>query len=659
MFLAFYFILMDQNLLKIRHSLAHIMAQAIQRIIDPNVKLGIGPAIDNGFYYDIELTNSYNLSDKDLKKIEKTMKEIIKEDQKFKKVVLEVDKAKDILSYLWQNYKLELLEEIMNKWEEISFYINIVSLPSDKVKNFLQRFNEEYYKLYQWLKEKFGLDLGLSSDEFPVFIDLCEWPHVEKTSDIPVDSFKLYKVAGAYRRGDENNPMLTRVYWYAFNSKQDLQDYLKFLEEAKKRDHRVLGPKLGLFTIQPEEVGPGLVLRKPKWATIFNILADLMAKECEKRWYIPVRTPHIWKKNLWETSWHWWFYNDSMYPPLELWMTLEDWQDNRKPKESEVYLLKPMNCPFHVQIYKDDIHSYKELPIRYWEFWTVYRYEKKGELWGLTRVRWFTQDDAHIICRPSQVKEEFSKTVDFVLDILSKFWFDDIEIFISLSDPSSNKYVWDKKMWKLAESSIEEVLQEKGINYTKEIWEAAFYGPKADFKIKDALGRLWQCSTVQFDFNLPERFDMYYINEKWEKERPFMIHRAIYWSFERFIWILIEHFGGAFPFWLAPEQIRIIPLLKVQKVEEKEDGENILSYAMEIYEQLKNSWFRVKVDLSEASLAKKIRNAEIEKIPYVIVIWEKEFQNKKIAVRDRDTKQQFEIDLLWFIDKIQKYLKSW
>ena len=637
---------MEEGILKIRHSLAHIMAQAVQRKIDAKVKLGIWPAIDNGFYYDILFSEWKSVSDKDLKSIEKEMKNIIKEWQTFNKKVLDADQAKDILKFLWQDFKIELVDEFAANGEEISFYYNIINAPTDKIEKILNSASNEYIQFYKQVNEKLKDIFDLSENEFITFVDLCEWPHVEKTSDINPKSFKLVKVAWAYRRWDEHNPMMTRIYWYAFQTPEELQNYLKFLEEAKKRDHRILGPKLGLYTIQPEEVGSGLILRKPKWATIFNILADLMAKECTQRDYIPVRTPHIWKKSLWETSWHWGFYNDSMYPPIELWMTLEDWQDNRKPKESEVYLLKPMNCPFHVQIYKDDIHSYKELPIRYWEFGTVYRYEKKWELGGLTRVRWFTQDDAHIICRPSQVKEEFGKTVDFVLDILKKFGFDDVQIFISLSDPKSDKYVWDKKMWQLAEQSIEEVLKEKWLEYTKEEWEAAFYGPKADFKIKDALWRLWQCSTVQFDFNLPERFDMYYINEEWEKERPFMIHRAIYGSFERFIWILIEHYAGAFPFWLAPEQIRIIPVVT--------DKKEIINYTYDIYNKFKEKGYRVKLDLSEHSLSKKIRNSEIEKIPYVIVIWEKESQNQDIAVRERDTKKQYNISIDEFLDKIEK-----
>ncbi len=626
------------NLKKIRHSLSHILAQAIQRFYDPQVKLGIWPAIDNGFYYDF-LFSKESISDKDLKKLEKNMKTIIKENQQFKKIILPHSLAKQLLELINQPFKLQLLEEINKSWEEISFYVNII--PTEKKEKVVKNANPDYIALYDKINEFLDKTSNKQPNEYITFLDLCEGPHVEETSQIPQDAFKLYKVAWAYWKGDEHNPMLTRIYWLAFENKEKLQEYLKFLEEAKKRDHRILGPKLGLFTIKPEEVGPGLILWKPKGATLYNILAHYIEKECEKRWYIPVRTPHIWRKKLWEISGHWGFYNESMYPPLELWMTLEDWQDNRKPKESEVYLLKPMNCPFHVMIYKDDIHSYKELPIRYWEFGTVYRYEKKWELGGLTRVRWFTQDDAHIICRPDQIKEEISNTVDFVLDVLKTFWFEDIKIFVSLSDPNSNKYVWPKDMWQLAESTIEEVLKEKWLNYEKEIGEAAFYGPKIDFKIKDAIGRLWQCSTVQFDFNLPERFDMYYINEKWEKERPFMVHRAIFGSFERFIGILIEHYSGAFPFWLAPEQIKIIPV--------NQNNKEILDYTFEIYNVLKDKGYRVKLDISEHSLAKKIRNAETQKIPFMIIIWEKESQNKTLAIREYHTKKQYEVNLEEFL----------
>ena len=633
------------DITKNRHSLSHILAQAIQRYVDPNVKLGIWPAIDNWFYYDFMFSPNVEISDKNLKKIEKYMKNIIREKQQFKKIILPYNLAKKLLETTNQTFKLELLEEINKNWEEISFYINII--PLEKKDKFVKNSLKEYINLYDKINEFLNKISIINNNEFVTFIDLCEWPHVENTYQIDPNSFKLYKVAWAYWRWDENNPMLTRIYGYAFENEEKLQEYLQFLEEAKKRDHRILGPKLGLFTIKPEEVWPWLILWKPKWATIYNLLAHFIEKECQKRWYIPVRTPHIWRKTLWETSGHWWFYNESMYPPLELWMTLEDWQDNRKPKESEIYLLKPMNCPFHVMIYKDDIHSYKELPIRYREFWTVYRYEKKWELGWLTRVRWFTQDDAHIICRPDQIKQEISNTVDFVLDVLKTFDFKDIKIFVSLSDPNSNKYVWPKDMWKLAETTIEEVLKEKWLNYEKEIWEAAFYGPKIDFKIKDALGRLWQCSTVQFDFNLPERFDMYYINEKGEKERPFMVHRAIFGSFERFIWILIEHFAGAFPFWLAPEQIRIIPISKT-------DNWKLINYAMEIYNKLKENWYRVKLDLSEHSLAKKIRNAEIEKIPYMIIIWGKEVENNTLSVREYKTKKQYETTIEWLLEKFEK-----
>ena len=476
---------------------------------------------------------------------------------------------------------------------------------------------------------------------------MCAGPHVENTNQLDPKAFKLAKIAGAYWKWDENNKMLSRIYGYAFDSADELKQYLQFLEEAKKRDHRVLWQKLDLYTIKPDEVWAGLILWKPKGAILYNELAHYIEKECDKRGYLPVRTPHIGKKKLWETSWHWGFYNESMFPPLELGMTLEDWQDKRTPKESEVYLLKPMNCPFHVMIYKDSVHSYRELPIRYWEFGTVYRYEKKWELGGLTRVRGFTQDDAHIVCTPEQIKDEISSTVDFVMDVLKTFGFNDVKIFISLSDPKSNKYVGDKSMWQLAEKTIQEVLDEKWIAYEKEEWEAAFYWPKIDFKIKDSLGRLWQCSTVQFDFNLPERFNMTYVDKTGEEKQPLMVHRAIFGSFERFIWILIEHFAGTFPLWLAPVQVKIIP------VSDKFDN-----YAKEVYQKLKQENIRAELDLSDDSLAKKVRNAEKQHINYIVVVWEKEQNSNTLAVRNYKTKEQTQEDVNEFIERIKQEIQT-
>ena len=629
-----------------RHSYAHILAQAIKNLYGNEVKMAIWPDIENGFYYDFDF-NDIDFSDKNLKEVEKEMQNIIKQKQDFVHFLLPAEEALSLLEQLEEPYKIEMAQELIESWEkEISFYANTKEVSE----NFLDKIpdwnKKKYLTLLKNVKDNFNLGKFVWNKEI-FFLDMCAWPHVNNTEELDPKAFKLSKVAGAYWKWDENNKMLTRLYGYAFNTKEELQEYLKFLEEAKKRDHRILGQKLNLYTIKPEEVGAGLILWKPKWATLYNELAHFIEKECNKRGYIPVRTPHIGKKKLWEISGHWGFYNESMFPPLELGMTLEDWQDKRTPKESETYLLKPMNCPFHVMIYKDDVHSYRELPIKYWEFWTVYRYEKKWELGWLTRVRGFTQDDAHIVCTPEQIKDEISSTVDFVMDVLETFGFNDVKIFVSLSDPKSNKYVWPKPMWKLAEKTIEEVLDEKWISYTKEEWEAAFYGPKIDFKIKDSLGRLWQCSTIQFDFNLPERFNMTYVDKNWEEKQPFMVHRAIFGSFERFIGILIEHFAGTFPLWLAPVQVKII------SVSDKFDN-----YAKKVLQQLKENNIRVEIDLSDASLAKKVRNAEKEHINYIVVVWEQEQQNNTLAVRNYKTKEQTQETIENFIARIKKEIEE-
>ncbi len=436
--------------------------------------------------------------------------------------------------------------------------------------------------------------------------------------------------------------MMTRIYAYAFEKKDELKEYLAFLEEAKKRDHRVLGKKLWLYTIDPENVGSGLVMRKPNWAFIVNNIKRRFEDEQLKVWYVPVITPHIGKKSLREKSGHRWFYNDWMFPPIELWQTLEDRQDKRVAKESETYLLKPMNCPFHVWIYNDDNHSYRDLPLKYYEFGTVYRYEQKWELWGLTRVRWFTQDDAHIIVSKDWLKDEFGKVVDFALMVLKKFDFKEINIYASFRDPKNKeKYLWWDEMRDLAEDTIKNILVEKNINFKSEEWEAAFYWPKIDFKVKDVIWRERQLSTVQFDFNLPSRFDMTFTNAKWEKEQPLMIHRALLWSLERFMWVLIENYAWAFPMRLAPEQIRIIPV-----------ADKFTDYAKKIQSDLMSKWYRIQVDTSDDSFSKKIRNWEVMKVPYLFVVWEEEENNWTVNVRDREDKSQKEMSVEDFLKTI-------
>jgi threonyl-tRNA synthetase len=557
----------------IKHSLAHILASAVKSLYK-DVKFGIGPAIENGFYYDMEI----DLKDGDLKKIEDKMKEIIKSDIPFEQKIITKDEAREIFKD--QPYKLELIDEIEE--ENVSIYI-----------------------------------LG-------DFIDLCKGPHIKSTKEIDIDSFKLDKLAGAYWRGSEKNKMLTRIYGLAFESKEKLNNYIKLMEEAEKRDHRKLGRELDLFHTE-EEVGIGLVLWHPKGAIIWRLIEDFWYKKHLENGYELVRTPHIGNRKLWERSGHWGYYSDSMYPPLEVSQSLKENQNKEEIKDSEQFLLKPMNCPFHVCIYNNSPKSYRDLPIRWAETGTVYRFEKKGELSGLTRVRGFTQDDAHIICRKDQVEEELKKVIDFILFIYQSFGFsiDSVKVYLSLRDENDKmKYAGTDEGWNFSESVLRKVAIEKNLDFVEEKGEAAFYGPKLDFKIRDVLGREWQCSTLQFDFNLTERFNMTFKNANGEEERPFMLHRALFGSFERFIGLLLEHYAGALPFWLSPIQIKIIPV-----------SENHIDYAMEIKEKLKE--YRIEIDKNNDTIGKKIRNGEMEKVPYLLVVGDREKESNTVSVRQR------------------------
>jgi len=573
----------------IKHSLSHILAYAIQSLYK-DVKFGIGPAIENGFYYDMEV----ELKEEDLKKIEDKMKEIIKSDISFEQKTITKKEARDIFKD--QPYKLELIDEIEE--DNVSIYI-----------------------------------LG-------EFIDLCKGPHIKSTKEIDSNAFKLDKLAGAYWRGSEKNKMLTRVYGLAFESKEKLNEYILLMEEAEKRDHRKIGRELDLFHTE-EEVGIGLVLWHPKGAIIWRLIEDFWYKKHLENGYELVRTPHIGSRKLWERSGHWGFYSDSMYPPLEVGQSLEDSQNKEEVKDSEQFLLKPMNCPFHVSIYNSSPRSYRDLPMRWAETGTVYRFEKKGELSGLTRVRGFTQDDAHIICREDQVEEELKRVIDFILFIYKSFGFniDSVKVYLSLRDENDKmKYAGTDEGWNFSESVLRKVAIEKNLNFVEEKGEAAFYGPKLDFKIKDVLGREWQCSTLQFDFNLAERFDMTFTNDKGEKEQPYMLHRALFGSFERFIGLLLEHYAGALPFWLSPVQVKIIPV-----------SENHIDYALEIKEKLKE--YRVEIDRNNDTIGKKIRNGEMEKVPYLLVVGDKEREGKTVSVRQRG-----KIDL--GVMTIEKFLET-
>lgn len=558
---------------KVRHSLSHILASAVKELY-PAAKFGIGPAIENGFYYDIQV----DLKEEDLAKIEKRMKELVKKDISFVQKDISKKEAKELFKD--QPYKLELIEELAD--EMVSTYT--------------------------------------SGD----FVDLCKGPHVKSTKEIDPKAFKLQKLAGAYWRGDEKNAMLTRIYGLAFESEKKLNQYLVLLAEAEKRDHRKLGKELDLFHID-EEVGIGLVLWHPKGAILWRVIEDFWFKKHLENGYDLVRTPHIGNRRLWERSGHWGFYSGSMYPPLEVGQSLEELKNKDEVKESEQFLLKPMNCPFHVSIYNNSPRSYRDLPMLWAETGTVYRFEKKGELSGLTRVRGFTQDDAHIICRKDQVENELKKVIDFILFIYKAFGFDadKVNVYLSLRDPKNKeKYAGSDEGWNFSESVLRNVAKEKGLNFKEEEGEAAFYGPKLDFKIKDVLGREWQCSTLQFDFNLPERFQMEFTNDKGEKEQPYMLHRALFGSFERFIGLLIEHYAGAFPFWLSPVQIKILPV-----------GESHREYAKEVAEKLKE--YRVKIDDNNETIGKKIRNAEMEKIPFILVVGDVEKENGTVSARQR------------------------
>ena len=559
-----------------RHTLAHVLAQAVKEFFrekgyDPeSVRLGVGPVIEKGFYYDIEAPEP--LSDEDLPAIEAKMREILKRDLPLRRFVLSREEA--LARYRGKDpYKTELILEIP-EGEEISFY--------------------------------------QQGDEAYGFTDLCRGPHVPSTGRIP-PHFKLTHVAGAYWRGDENRPMLQRVYGVAFRTAEELKEYLWQLEEAKKRDHRRLGRELELFLIDPM-VGKGLVLWLPKGNVVREELMAFMREEQVRRGYQLVTTPHIGSLELYKTSGHYPYYAESQFPPISF----------KERGEEEEYLLKPMNCPHHIRIYAYRKRSYRELPLRLAEFGTVYRYEKAGELLGLTRVRGFTQDDAHIFCTPEEVKGEFLGVLDLVLKVFATLGLKDYRARIGVRDPKSDKYVGDEAKWALAERQIEEAAAEAGLRYTVEEGDAAFYGPKLDFVVKDALGREWQLGTIQVDYNLPERFGLTYVGKDGEEHRPVMLHRAPFGSLARFIGILIEHFAGDFPLWLAPVQAVVVP------VSEKQEG-----YAREVAGRLKEAGLRAEADTRPERMQARIRDAEVQKVPYVLVVGEREKAEGAVSVRRR------------------------
>jgi len=595
----------NNNLENMRHSMAHILMQALEKLY--GAIPGVGPVIDNGFYHDFDA--KYQVKIDDLPKIEKLMKKIIKEKLEIKRIVMPIDEGIKLLADKGYIYTEELAKELKANGEiEISFY------------------------------EQGG------------FVNMCRGAHVENTKLLDPNTFKLSKISGVYWRGDEKNKMIQRIYALMFNTEEELAEYLRLQEEAEKRDHRKIGQAMDLYHID-DKVGLGLPLWHPKGAIMWRVIEDFWYKAHLRNGYDLVRSPHIGNRVLWETSGHWGFYNSSMYPPLDVSQTLEEKQNGQANQgQAEEYLLKPMNCPFHVQIYKHKPHSYREFPLRWAECGTVYRYEKKGELSGLTRVRGFTQDDAHIICRRDQVEDELKRVIDFILYIFSSFGFDTnlIHTYLSLRDPENKKkYAGNDELWDFTENVLRKVAQEKGLQFTEELGEAAFYGPKLDFKLKDCLGREWQCSTLQFDYNLPDRFEMAYVNNKGENEKPYMLHRALFGSFERFFGLLIEHYAGSFPLWFAPTQIKIISV-----------GESHIDYCEKLASEFREYDLRVEIDKTDETVGNKIRKSAQEKIPYILVIGDKEVESPNLMIRDRGSRDAREISKNDFITEVLEKIKN-
>jgi len=611
----------EQALGVMRHSCAHIMARAVMRLF-PGTGLAFGPTTGHGFYYDFDIET--NISEDDFPRIEQEMSQIIKEGEPFERFSLQPDEAIELCQEMNQELKVNHLETGLRDHESLSFY----------------RQGE--------------------------FVDLCRGPHIPRAGKIK--AFKLLSIAGAYWKGNKDDKPLQRLYGTAWFSKKDLAKYLEQVEEAKRRDHRVLGKRLGFFQIDPT-VGQGLCLWLPKGATIRALLEEFIKKELVQRDYDPVYTPHIGRVELYETSGHFPYYRDSQFAPIyghdagriidyciqklqadeldqehektllqaaaimgyqqkeyqnatsneEKIAALRKWE-----KQQERYLLKPMNCPHHAQIYKSQPHSYRDLPVRLAEFGTVYRHEQTGELNGMLRVRGLTQDDAHLFCTPEQVEDEFRETMELVQFVLKSVGLNNFRVQLSVRDPNSDKYVGSDENWNKAEASLSKVLTDSGLSFEVCEGEAAFYGPKADFMVRDAIGREWQLGTVQLDYNLPERFELEYVGADNKTHRPVMIHRAPFGSLERFVGMLIEHFAGAFPLWLAPEQLRILPVT-----------DKVADYARSLEKRLKQEGFRVSCDMRSAKVNAKIRDAQLELIPYMLVVGPKEAEQNAVAVRDR------------------------
>ena len=552
----------QEGLQILRHSTAHVMAEAVRDLF-PGVKVTIGPAIQDGFYYDFDYERPFDSND--LPKIESKMAEIISKDLPFIRNEVLSNEAIELFKSQGESYKIELIEDL----------------------------SEETVSIYKQGN----------------FTDLCRGPHLPSTGKIK--AFHLTHVAGAYWRGDETKAMLSRIYGIAFADQKSLDEHLEKLEEAKKRDHRKLGRELDLFSIQ-DDLGPGLILWHPKGGTIRTIIEDFWRQEHYKAGYEIVYSPHIGRAKLWQTSGHLDYYQENMYSPMDI--------------EGQEFFIKPMNCPFHIMIYRSRIRSYRELPLRWAEMGTVYRFERSGVLHGLLRVRGFTQDDAHIFCRPDQIEDEVLNCLDLTLHLLRSFGFHEYEVMLSVRDPErKQKYIGNDDMWEMAEGSLINALERRELSYKREEGEAVFYGPKIDIKIKDALGRAWQCTTVQFDFTLPDRFDISFVGNDGQEHRPYMVHRALLGSLERFFGVLIEHYGGAFPVWLAPVQAIILTIT-----------DRNIPYGENILKTLFEAGVRAEKDFRNEKLSFKVREAQTKKIPYMIIIGDKEMETGNVTARLRD-----------------------
>ena len=565
----------------IRHSCAHLMAQAVQELF-PGTQVTIGPVIEDGFYYDFSRDKAF--VPEDLEKIEKRMKEIVEQDLQIIRTEIPRDEAVKKFSDMGEKFKVEIIDSIDSN-EPLSVY---------------------------------------SQGDWA---DLCRGPHVESTKQIK--AFKLLNTSSAYWRGDERNPVLQRIYGTAWNTEKELRLYLKRLEEAKKRDHRKLGKELDLYSVS-DEIGPGLILWHPKGARIRHLMEDFWKKEHYKHGYEMVISPHAAKIDLWKTSGHTEFYKENMFSNMDI--------------EGKEYVMKPMNCPFHIQIYKTKLRSYRDLPVRFGELGTVYRYERSGVLHGLLRVRGFTQDDAHLFCRPAQIEEEITKVLDLIIYILQSFGFFEYKIYLSTRP---DKSVGTDEDWKTATKALENALNNKKLDFEVDPGEGVFYGPKIDIKIKDSLNRYWQVSTVQADFNLPERFDISYIEEDGQRHRPIMLHRALMGSLERFFGCLLEHYAGAFPLWLSSVQVIICTIT-----------DNQTEYAEKLAKRFEESNIRVEKDLRNEKIGFKIREAQLQKIPYMIVVGDKEVESQSLGVRKRRSKETRTLDFETFLAELKSGIDS-